>query len=84
MKKRTIASGVYSFEYSAAWNGSTDRMQADEKRIQQIQKKQKAAVRKKAPRKKKGPEIDGLTYESTMDLEYAEGFRYITTKTAIR
>lgn len=27
------------------------------------------------PKKKKGPEIDGLTYESAMDLEYDEGFQ---------
>lgn len=74
-EKENDASGVYSFKYSAAWDGSTDRMRADEKEYQQIQKKQKAAVRKKVPKEKKGPEIDGLTYESTMDLEYAEGFQ---------
>lgn len=72
-EKENDASGVHSFEYSAAWNGSTDPDVGRRKRIQQIQKKQKAAVRKKVPKKKK---VRRLT-DSPMihdGSEYAEGF----------
>ena len=66
---------MHSFKYSAAWDGGTDRMRAGEKEYNRYKKKQKAAVQKEVPKKKKGPGIDGLTYEFTMDLEYAEGFQ---------
>ena len=38
-------------------------------------KKTESSSTKGSAKEKKGPEIDGLTYESTMDLEYAEGFQ---------
>ena len=38
-------------------------------------KKKESSSTKGSEKEKKGPEIDGLTYESTMDLEYAEGFQ---------
>ena len=38
-------------------------------------KKTESSSTKESAKEKKGPEIDGLTYESTMDLEYAEGFQ---------
>ena len=38
-------------------------------------KKTESSSTKESAKEKKGPEIDGLTYESAMDLEYAEGFQ---------
>ena len=38
-------------------------------------KKTESSSTKESAKGKKGPEIDGLTYESAMDLEYAEGFQ---------
>ena len=38
-------------------------------------KKTESSSTKGSAKEKKGPDIDGLTYESTMDLEYAEGFQ---------
>ena len=35
-------------------------------------KKTESSSTKESAKEKKGPEIDGLTYESAMDLEYAE------------
>ena len=38
-------------------------------------KKTESSSTKGSAKEKKDPEIDGLTYESAMDLEYAEGFQ---------
>ena len=38
-------------------------------------KKAESSSTKESTKEKKGPEIDGLTYESTMKLNYAEGFQ---------
>ena len=65
---------MHSFKYSAAWDGGTDRMRAGEKEYNRYKKNRKQQYKRKCQRKK-GPGIDGLTYEFTMDLEYAEGFQ---------
>ena len=65
---------MHSFKYSAAWDGAlTGCGQA--KRNTTDTKKTESSSTKGSAKEKKGPEIDGLTYESTMDLEYAEGFQ---------
>ena len=38
-------------------------------------KKTESSSKNGSAKKKKGPEIDGLTYETKMDLEYSEGFQ---------
>ena len=76
-EKENDASGVHSFEYSAAWDGSTDRMRADEK-------EQKAAVRKKVPKKKKVRRLTDSLMNPRWIWNMPKVFRYITTKTAIR
>lgn len=49
-------------------------MRADEKEYNRYKKTESSSTKESA-KGKKGPEIDGLTYESAMDLEYAEGFQ---------
>ena len=83
-EKENDASGVHSFEYSAAWDGSTDRMRADEKEYNRYKKKQKAAVRKKVPKKKKVRKLTDSLMNPRWIWNMPKVFRYITTKTAIR
>ena len=53
MKKRNDASGVHSFEYSAAWDGSTDRMRADEKEYNRYKKTESSSTKESAKVKKR-------------------------------
>ena len=74
MKKRTMRLGCILLSTvllgTAALTGcgQTKKNTTDTKKIESSSTKESA-------KEKKGPEIDGLTYESAMDLEYAEGFQ---------
>ena len=54
------------------------------KKNKQIQKKQKAAVRKKVPKKKKVRRLTDSLMNPRWIWNMPKVFRYITTKTAIR
>ena len=52
-EKENDASGMHSFEYSAAWDGGTDRMRADEKEYNRYKKNRKQQYERKCQRKKR-------------------------------
>ena len=76
--------GCILFEYSAAWDGSTDRMRADEKNTTDTKKNRKQQYEKKVPKKKKVRRLTDSLMNPRWIWNMPKVFRYITTKTAIR
>ncbi len=82
-KKRTMRLGCILLSTVFAWDGSTDRMRADEKEYNRY-KKQKAKSTKESAKEKKGRRLTDSLMNPRWIWNMPKVFRYITTKTAIR
>ena len=74
MKKRTMRLGCILLSTALLGTAALTGCRQMKKNTTDTKKTESSSTKESA-KEKKGPEIDGLTYESTMDLEYAEGFQ---------